>query len=231
MTLMVVAPGLRDAVQVVGYAFSIPPDGGTQAAPVFLENIDYFIDGTAHVDRPLQWSDEVLGIASPDVGRKWQLKLPWQTLSTRDYVQLQELLSKPGPIDVCLWRPIVERFTMDGVKRTVTLSAMPAVIEDAVSNSVSLVATPPDGWRAYKAQIYVDGALQINTFTGLGSTADAIGRFPISIPANGATATLAEGVVVEVYYVPVFRCRRAGAECAFPQASDETLTLNLEQLG
>jgi len=237
MTLMAVAPGLRDAVQVVGYAFTVPP-AGVQASPLFLENVDYFIDGTAHIDRPLQWSDEVLRIASPDVARKWQVKLPWPTLGTRDYVQLQELQSKPGPIDVCLWRPIVERFTMDGVKRTVTLSALPAVVQNTfalatfpLQSGTALVANPPDGWRAYQAQVYVDGTLKAYNYAAFGSAPDALGRLPVGIPADSATATLAKGVVVEVYYVPVFRCRRAGAECTFPQASDETLQLNLEQLG
>ena len=238
MTLMVVAPGLRDAVQVVGYSFSIPPDGGTQAVPTYLETVEYFIDGTAHVSRPLQWTDQVLGIASPDVGRKWQLKLPWRTLNPRDYVQLQELQSKPGPIDVTLWRPLVERFTMDGVKRTVTLSALPAVVQNTFALAVfplqsgtALIANPPDGWRAYQAQVYVDGVLKAQNYAAFPTAADAFGRCPVGIPADSATATLAKGVVVEVYYIPVFRCRRAGAECSFPQASDETLALNMEQLG
>ena len=237
MTLMVVAPGLRDAVQVVGYSFAVPPSG-VQASPVFLETVSYFIDGTAHVDRPLQWSDEVLGIASPDVGRKWQLHLPWETLGTRDYVQLQTLLSLPGPIDVCLWRPIVERFTMDGVKRTVTLSCLPAVVQNTyaldtfpLQSGTALVANPPDGWRAYQAQVYVDGTLKAHNYAAFGSAPDALGRLPVGIPADAGTATLAKDVVVEVYYMPVFRCRRAGAECTFPMASDETLGLQLEQLG
>lgn len=237
MTLMVVAPGLRDAVQIVGYSFAVQPTG-VQASPLFLENVDYFIDGSAHVDRPLQWSDEVLGVASPDVGRKWQLKLPWETLSTRDYVQLQEILAKPGAHDVCLWRPIVERFTMDGDKRTVTLSCLPAVVPNRydlaiypLESGTALIANPPDGWRAYQAQVYVAGTLQAYNYAAFGSAPDALGRFPVGIPADAGTATLAKDVVVEVYYVPVFRCRRAGAECSFPQAFDETLMLQLEQLG
>ncbi len=238
MTLMVVQPGLRDAVQIVGYAFTVPPNGGVQAVPQFLESVEYFIDGTAHVSRPLQWTDQTLGIASPDVARKWQLKIPWETLGTRDYIKLQELLSKPGPIDVCLWRPIVETFTMDGVKRTVTLSHTPAVVQNTYALATfpllsgrALIANPPDGWRAYQAQVYVDGVLQVYGYASFGTAADALGRFPVGIPAESATATLAKDVVVEVYYVPVFRCRRAGAECTFPMAFDETLILNLEQLG
>ena len=66
MTLMVAAPGLRDAVQIAGYSFAVQPTG-VQAAPVFLENVDYFIDGSAHVDRPLQSSDAVLGVAKRPV--------------------------------------------------------------------------------------------------------------------------------------------------------------------
>lgn len=239
MTVMAVAPGLRDAVTIEGYSFARPPNsegGAVQAKPQYLETVEYFIDTTAHVDRPLTWSDERLGIASPDVARKWQVSLLWDTLSRRDYVTLQTILALPGPLDVCLWRPIVETFTMDGVKRICTLSAMPAVIENRWSTPISaigtpLVAHPPEGYRTYMAQVYVTGALQAYSYPGWATGADALGRFPVGIPGDPNVAVLAAGTVVEIYYVPVIRCRRAGAECTFPMPAAETLGLSLEQLG
>lgn len=237
MTVMAVAPGLRDVVTIEGYSFALPPnsDGGAvQAKPAYLETVEYFIDTHAHVDRPMTWSDEVLGIASPDVARKWQLSLQWDQLPRRDYVALQTILSQPGPLDVCLWRPIVETFTCDGVKRIFTLSAMPAV--DAFGTS--LVTAPPQGYAAYTAQVYKDGVLALpfvfpdDTTPTMGSwptSPDALGRYQVGIPSTGAV--YAKDVVIEVYYVPTFRCRRAGAECTFPVAQRETLGLSLEQLG
>lgn len=225
---MAVKPGLRDAVTIAGYSLALPPNStaeAVQAKPVYLETVEYFVDTTAHVDRPIAWGDELRGIASPDVIRKWQIGMTWDQLNRRDYIALHEIQSRPDSVEVCLWRPIVETFTCDGVKRHFSLSARPAVREDGFA----YVTSPPQGFEAYATQVYKNGVLTSGV-TGFGNTADVLGRLPFQMPSPTGAA-YAKGTVIEVYYVPVFRCRRAGAECTFPVAQRETLALHLEQIG
>lgn len=217
-------PGIREKTYLAGTHLSSGPEDIRQSVS-YLETADYVRGGEAIVSRAPAWATATT--AAPDSPRKWRFDLRYRVGATSsasaEYFTLQRVAAGSGLVDLCIFTPIVETFSILTGKTSFRLSAGIAVRESGATGAPGVLPTTltlQAGYAAYATEVYADNVAISPTWE---SARDTNGR-----QAFTPALTYGWGSVIKVVYVPVFTVRRVSADPSFPPPHRESLTLVLE---
>ena len=220
--------GLRENIYLAGTHLANGPEGLRWSA-AYLETADYVLDSSALVTRAPTWGTATMG--APDSPRKWRVEMTYRlggkdvadATCSAEYFALQRLAASAGLFDLCLFKPIVETFSVCSGRTSFRLSAGIAVRQSGVSGVPGCLPgglTLAAGYGGYATEVYADGVAISPTWE---SARDANGR-----QAFTPALTYGVGSVIKVVYVPVFTARRVDASPVFQRPCSEFMRLVME---
>lgn len=208
MSVTAQAPGIRQRIFLAG----IPLVRGAETVVEIsqrAETAERMADTFTVIDRPYLFA------GAPDVVTKYSWQLSFPRIGETDYRAFARAEALGGFFDYCLWKPISEIFSGDGVATVFKLLRRNALA--AVS------PLPPSAATIYAIKTYVNGTIVTNPSFG---TADSRGVTPITF----GTAPTVGVSNIEVHYVPLFYVRISVPQRDFPIGHRETRTLTLEEV-
>ena len=220
--------GLRENIYLAGTHLAGPCED-LRVSAAYIETADYVRDTSAVVTRAPVWGTST--VAAPDSPRKWRVEMRYRlgvrpatdAAVSAEYFALQRLAADAGLFDLCIFKPIVETFSVCSGRTSFRLSAGIAVRQSGVSGApgclpggLTLAAT----YAGYATEVYADDVAISPTWE---SARDANGR-----QAFTPAASYGFGSVLKVVYVPVFTARRVDASPVFQRPHSEFMRLIME---
>lgn len=202
-------PGVRQRPYLAGLNLSILPSEIGEK-PQRAETAERGADTFTFVDRPF------IKAGAPDVVSKYRWSLKFPRVASADYQAFSRAEASPAFLDFCLWKPVSEIFSGDGVRTVFYLLRRNA---PTVVPSLARPANVSD----YSLKAWIAGASVTAPTVG---TADSRGMTPVtfgSAPAAGVGN-------VEVFYTPLFYVRIVDPTRDFPVAHREERELALEEI-
>lgn len=210
MTATAQDPGIRQRLYLAGLNIMRGPES-VQEVSQRAETAERMADTFTVIDRPYLFA------GAPDVVTKYRWALAFPRIGSTDYRAFARAEAMPGFFDFCLWKPISEVFSGDGVATDFKILRRNALTQ------VPGGSLPVGASTTYAVQAYVDGTLVTTPSFG---TPDARGVTQITF----AVAPTAGDSNVEIFYVPLFSVRIADPHRDFPVAHRETRGLSLEEI-
>jgi hypothetical protein len=197
--------GLQQLLHIGGYDLALPP-ASIQETPFRAETAERMANAFTVIDRPYLFA------GAPDVIQKFTWQLAWPTANPNDSETFSIIESMPGFMDFCLWKPLVETFSGDGVATAFVL----------LRGLANVVLTPPAG--TWTAVTKVAGSVVTNPTFG---TRDAtLGTTPVTFDSPPAAAASN----IRIFYVPVFKVRVVSPARSFATPFAESRSLTIEEI-
>jgi len=212
--------GLRENVYLAGTHLANGPESLRWSA-AYIETADYVRDSSAIVTRAPTWGTATVG--APDSPRKWKVEILYRITTSAEYFALQRLAASAGLFDCCIFKPIVETFSVLSGRTSFRLSAGIAVRQSGATGAPGCLPTSltlAAGYSGYATEVYADGVAISPTWE---SARDTNGR-----QAFTPALTYGVGSVIKVVYVPVFTARRVTAEPVYQRPHTEYMRLVVE---
>jgi hypothetical protein len=212
MTATAHDPGIRQPLYLAGFPM-VRPAATIGEKPARAETAERMADSFTVVDRPY------LPITNPpDVVIKYTWQLAFPRVGDTDYRTFARAEALPGFIDFCLWKPISEIFSGDGVSMVFSLLRRNALTQIAGG------ALPPSAATIYAVQAYIGGSLVTTPSFGSPDAATGVTQITFgSAPAAGSSN-------VEIFYVPLFKVLVTDTSRDFPDVHRETRAMTLVEI-
>jgi hypothetical protein len=203
------APGIQQNIYLDGIVLAVPAER-VKARPARAETAERLLNSYAVIDRPFAFD------GAPTVITKYSFEFAFPSIAEADYRKFTEIESRSGFLDLCLWKPITETFSGDGLTETFTLLRREALSE------IGAPYLPADAATLYETICTVSGVEKTIT---LGTPDAATGRTPFTLA--DPPAALEDNV--RVFYVPLFLIRILDPEREFSTPFIETATMRGEE--
>lgn len=192
-------PGLRERIYLNGVNLALHPSA-VKPMRSYAETHERLADSTLSTERPTPYTSCEVRT------RKFGYAISWESIAAADVNALEDFDAYPGPIDLCVWRPITERFIAAAAQTTFALGRRIAL------NTISAGLLPVNAATRYETDVTVNGTLKTYTTDYTWGTVTALGRTPL-VFASGLSAN----DVVLVRYVPLFYAQHIGTDPGFSE--------------
>lgn len=203
------APGIQQNIYLDGLNLAVPADR-LRYRVSRAETVERLLNSYAVIDRPSAYD------GAPGVITKFSFEFGFSSIAEADYQTVTEMESRSGFLDLCIWKPITETFSGDGLRTSFTLQRRIAI------QTISGGLLPADAATLYATICVADGDVKSITLDGVDA---ATGQQTFHLEA----APNAEEDNVTVFYVPLFYVRILDPERDFSTPFSESTSLRAEE--